>query len=253
MQRRTLVVGNWKMNGLKADGLALAANIVERAKAETPHSDIAVCPPATLIDAVAGLLAGTIIAVGAQDCHADAKGAHTGDLAAAMIKDLGARYVILGHSERRKDHAETDAQVRAKAEAAHAAGLIAIICVGETEAERKAGRTLEVVKTQFENSLPAAATPANTVIAYEPVWAIGTGVTATTEQVAEVHADVRRLAAAKLGADAASQLLILYGGSVNPKNSGELLALVDVDGGLVGGCSLKPDEFWAIIQSGKQA
>jgi len=234
------------MNGLKADGVALAEGVAAKLGAPAPAVDLLVCPPSTLIDRVAGALAGSAVAVGGQDCHAATSGAHTGDIAAAMLRDLGAAYVILGHSERRTDHGETDAQVRAKAAAAHAAGLVAIICIGETEAERDAGSTLAVVGRQFAGSLPDGAGPDNTVIAYEPVWAIGTGRTPTIAEVAEVHAAIRAQAAGLLGAAAAERLRILYGGSMKPSNARELLALTDVDGGLIGGASLKVEDFWAI-------
>lgn len=249
MARRPLIAGNWKMNGLKADGIALAKGLAAKLKAEPPKADMLVCPPATLVDSVAQAVAGSGLAVGGQDCHADKSGAHTGDVAAVMLKDLGASHVILGHSERRADHGETDAQVRAKAVAAHTAGLVAIICVGETEAERDAGQTLAVVGRQFAGSVPEGATAANTVIAYEPVWAIGTGRTPTIPEVAEVHAAIRGLAAKTLGAETAAALKILYGGSMKPSNAKELLALDDVDGGLIGGASLKVEDFWAIAQS----
>ncbi len=249
MARRPLIAGNWKMNGLKADGLALAEGIAAKLKAAPPPADLLVCPPATLIDALCRAVAGSGLAVGGQDCHAANSGAHTGDIAAPMLKDLGASHVIVGHSERRTDHRETNAQVQAKATAAHAAGLVAIICIGETEAERDAGRTLAVVGEQFDGSLPAGATADNTVIAYEPVWAIGTGRTPTTPEVVEVHAAIRALAGKRLGAAGADRLRILYGGSMKPSNAKELLALADVDGGLIGGASLKVEDFWAIAQS----
>jgi triosephosphate isomerase len=249
MARRPLIAGNWKMNGLKADGVALAQGVAAKIKASPVAADLLVCPPATLVDAVAQAVAGTGLAVGGQDCHADKSGAHTGDIAAPMLKNLGATSVIVGHSERRADHGETDAIVCAKAAAAHANGLVAIICIGETEAERDAGKTLAVVGTQFNGSVPEGSTPENTVIAYEPVWAIGTGRTPTLPEVAEVHAAIRGLAAKKLGAAAAAKLRILYGGSMKPSNAKELMALEDVDGGLIGGASLKVEDFWAIAQS----
>ena len=250
MSRRLLIAGNWKMNGLKADGVALAEGVAAELRAQPPAADLLVCPPATLVDRVSGALAGSGVAVGGQDCHAAVSGAHTGDVSAAMLRDLGATFVILGHSERRTDHRETDAQVRAKAAAAHGAGLVAIICIGETEAQRDAGQTLAVVGSQFEGSLPDGATPENTVIAYEPVWAIGTGRTPTTPEVAEVHAAIRALAARRLGGAAAEGLRILYGGSMKPSNAKELLALADVDGGLIGGASLKVADFLAIARAG---
>ncbi len=249
MARRPLIAGNWKMNCLKAEGVALAQGVAAKIAAEAPRCDMLVCPPAVLVDAVAQAVKGSALAVGGQDCHADKSGAHTGDIAAPMLKDLGASHVIVGHSERRADHGESNDVVRAKAAAAHAAGLVAVICIGETEAERDAGKTLAVVGDQFNGSLPDGANAVNTVIAYEPVWAIGTGRTPTTAEVADVHGAIRKLAAAKLGADAAAALKILYGGSMKPSNARELLALEDVDGGLIGGASLKVEDFWAIAQS----
>jgi triosephosphate isomerase len=252
--RRTLIAGNWKMNGLKADGLALAQGLADKLKAgPAPACDLLVCPPTTLVglvaQAVAQAEAGSALAVGGQDCHAKASGAHTGDTAAAALADLGCRYVIVGHSERRTDHAETDAVVKAKAEAALAAGLIAIVCIGETLAQRDAGQTITVNRSQLVGSLPEGATPENTVIAYEPVWAIGTGRVATPAQAQEVHAAIRAELTAKLGGAAAGKMRILYGGSMKPDNAKELLALPDVDGGLIGGASLKVADFWAIAQS----
>ena len=232
MARRKLIAGNWKMNGLRADGTALAADVAARLKAAgTARYDILVCPPFTLIPLVLDAIAGSGVAVGGQDCHMQVKGAHTGDTSAAMLKDLGCSHVIVGHSERRTNHAETDAVVKAKAEAAVAAGLVAIVCIGETLDERDAGKTLEINRRQLLGSLPEAATAANTVIAYEPVWAIGTGRTATPEQAQEVHAMIRAELVAKLGAAIANGMRVLYGGSMNPKNAKELLALPDIDGG----------------------
>jgi triosephosphate isomerase len=249
MARRPLIAGNWKMNGLQADGVALAKAIAAKIGENPLGADLLVCPPSTLVDRVAQSVAGSGLAVGGQDCHSEKSGAHTGDIAASMLKDLGASHVILGHSERRADHGETSAQVKAKATAAHAAGLVAIICVGETEAERDGGRTLAVVEAQFGGSIPEGATPENTVIAYEPVWAIGTGRTPTLAEVAEVHKTIRLLAEKAFGVDAAARLLILYGGSMKPSNAKDLLAIADVDGGLIGGASLKAEDFLAIAQS----
>jgi triosephosphate isomerase len=251
MARRPLIAGNWKMNGLKADGVALVKALAEKIKENPPAVDLLVCPPATLVDRVAQAAAGSGLAVGGQDCHGEKSGAHTGDIAAAMLQDLGASHVIVGHSERRSDHGETSAQVRAKAAAAHAAGLVAIICLGETEAERDGGRTLAVVEAQFGGSVPEGATPENTVIAYEPVWAIGTGRTPSIAEVADVHRTIRELAEKALGSAAAARLRILYGGSMKPSNAKELLALADVDGGLIGGASLKAEDFWAIAESAR--
>jgi triosephosphate isomerase len=246
--RRKLIAGNWKMNGLRADGLALARGVAEKLRgAGTVPFDLLVCPPSTLIAAVAEAVAGSGVAVGGQDCHAKVSGAHTGDLSATMIADAGGGFVIVGHSERRADHAESDAVVQAKAAAAHAAGLVAIICVGETLAQREAGQAGAVVGAQLAGSIPAGATATNTVVAYEPVWAIGTGRNATPADVAEIHALIRADLVARL--ESGDAVRILYGGSVKPSNAGELMAVPDVDGALVGGASLKVDDFWGIAAS----
>jgi triosephosphate isomerase len=248
--RRPLIAGNWKMNGLKKDGVALAKALAGRMRKKKRWPfDMLVCPPFTLLALVGPALKGSGIKLGAQDCHAKEKGAHTGDTAAPMLKDLGCAFVIVGHSERRTNHHEGDALVKAKAEAALAAGLNVIVCIGETEAERDAGQTMEVNKRQLLGSLPTGATSKNTVIAYEPVWAIGTGRTATPAQAQEVHALIRRQLAARLGPNEAQAMRILYGGSMNAANAKELLAQPDVDGGLIGGASLKAEDFWTIAQS----
>lgn len=236
--RRPLVAGNWKMNGLAADGLALA-----RSLAAVPEgaAELLVCPPATLLAPVASVLSGSRIALGGQDCHAEEAGAHTGDISAAMLVDAGCSHVIAGHSERRAGHGESDAIVRAKAGAAHRAGLVAIVCVGETAEERDAGRAEAVVAASLLGSLPEGARPENTVVAYEPVWAIGTGRTPTVDEVIAVHAALR----AALGERGAGTR-ILYGGSVKPDNASALLAPYDVDGALVGGASLSATDFLAI-------
>jgi len=250
MARRPLIAGNWKMNGRKADGIALAAGLAEKMKASKSHSfDMLICPPATLLSDVAKAVAGTGIAVGGQDCHMKESGAHTGDISAAMLSDLGCSAVLVGHSERRTDHAETDEIVKAKAAAAHKAGLLAVICVGETLAQRDAGQTIAVNKSQINGSLPEGTTADNTVIAYEPVWAIGTGRVATPAQAQEVHAAIRAELAVKLGPGAASAMRILYGGSMKPDNAAELVSQTDIDGGLIGGASLKVADFWAIAES----
>ncbi|WP_027243663.1 triose-phosphate isomerase [Leisingera daeponensis] len=242
--RRKLAAGNWKMNGTGA-ALAELAALAESHPA--PAADILICPPATLLSRAAEAARG--IAIGGQDCHAKASGAHTGDLSAAMLKDAGASAVILGHSERRADHGETDAQVCAKAEAAISEGLTAVICIGETLAEREAGNTLNVAGTQLAGSVPANATGANTVIAYEPVWAIGTGKVPTLEQIAEVHDFLRAELTARFGADTADSIRLLYGGSVKPSNAAEIFAVSNVDGALVGGASLKAADFSPIISA----
>ena len=238
---RPLIAGNWKMNGLRQAGRGLARDVAERARTSRLACDVAVCPPATLLSVIAEAVEGSPVALGGQDCHADPSGAHTGDLSAEMLADIGCRYVIVGHSERRADHGETDAIVQKKAAAAHRAKLIAIICIGETLAERDAGSTIAVVTRQLACSLPAGASAANTIIAYEPVWAIGTGRTATAAQIAEVHAKIR--------ADGPAGTRILYGGSVNAKNAREILGVANVNGALVGGASLKADDFWTIVCS----
>ncbi|NMM44010.1 triose-phosphate isomerase [Rhodospirillaceae bacterium KN72] len=248
MSRTPLIAGNWKMNGLLADGTALATAV---AQGDASGCEILVCPPATLIHAVAQALKGSTVKLGGQDCHAAEKGAHTGDVSAAMLKDLRCSHVILGHSERRQDHGETDAQVSEKALAAYAAGLVAVICVGETEAERDAGDTMKVISAQLDGSVPKGATAENTVIAYEPVWAIGTGRTPTAEEANAVHVHIRAHLSGGLGADTASGMRILYGGSMKPGNAAELLAQSDIDGGLIGGAALKADDFLAIAAASK--
>jgi triosephosphate isomerase (TIM) len=239
-----LIAGNWKMNGQRADGLALARDLARRSAAERPAAALLVCPPFTLLTAVADAIAGSPIALGGQDCHTRPQGAHTGDVGAPMLRDAGCSYVILGHSERRTDHHETDALIRAKVKAAREAGLVAILCVGETAQERDAGRALEVVARQLAGSLPDGLTAAQIVIAYEPVWAIGTGRTPTVDDVAAVHAHIRAELQGKIAAP--REVRLLYGGSVKPGNARELLHVANVDGALVGGASLKATEFLAI-------
>lgn len=241
--RRKLAAGNWKMNGLTAD-LAEAEALSDAHP--DPTCEVLLCTPATLLSRVSDVLIGTRVALGGQDCHSARSGAHTGDVSAEMLADAGASHVILGHSERRADHGETDAQVAAKARAAHAAGLTAVICLGETEGQRNAGDTLAVIAAQLAGSLPETATAANTVIAYEPVWAIGTGRTPTAEQIAEVHGFLRSRLTVTLP-DQAAGIRLLYGGSVKPGNAAEIFAIPEVDGALVGGASLKAADFSAII------
>ena len=243
-ERRPLVAGNWKMNGLRASLSELEA-VIAGVGPLAAKCDLLVCPPATLIAMFAWKTNGTKVAIGAQDCHPNASGAHTGDLSAEMLKDAGASAVIVGHSERRADHAETDALVRKKAEAARRAGLLAIVCVGETKAERDAGKTLEVVSRQIEGSVPDGATPSNMAIAYEPVWAIGTGLTPKPSDMTEVHRLIRERLVRRFGAGAAATR-ILYGGSVKPDNAASLLLAPECDGALVGGASLKATDFLAI-------
>ncbi|MBX2830972.1 MAG: triose-phosphate isomerase [Rhodospirillales bacterium] len=247
-QRRPLIAGNWKMNCLRADGLVLASALAAKAAEKgSLDCDVLVCPPATLLSEVVGTTHNSPVAVGGQDCHAATSGAHTGDIAAAMLADVGASYVLVGHSERRADHGESSTVIRQKAIAAHDAGLIAVVCVGETEQERDLGATLSVVNGQVAVSVPDGASAKNTVIAYEPVWAIGTGRTASVAEVAEVHAAIRAELVKRF--EDGNEFRILYGGSVKPSNAAELLAVVDVDGALVGGASLKVDDFWKIIET----
>ena len=239
---RQLIAGNWKMNGLSAEAAAIAGPLRE---ASGLVCDLLVCPPFTQIAAVAHILTGSPVAVGGQDCHVNDKGAHTGDISAAMLRDAGAAWVILGHSERRQDHHETDALVHAKSKAAVAAGLTPIVCVGETEAQRTASDHNKVVGGQLAGSLPAGFAG---VVAYEPVWAIGTGKTATEADVAAMHLFIRQTLVTLLG-QTGNDLRILYGGSVRPANAASLLAVPHVGGALVGGASLKADEFLGIARA----
>ncbi|MET3845800.1 triose-phosphate isomerase [Bradyrhizobium sp. OAE829] len=241
---RHLIAGNWKMNGLKSS-LAEFEAMREGAAAVAAKADLLVCPPASLIATLADKAKGSKLAVGAQDCHPKASGAHTGDLSAEMLADAGASAIIVGHSERRADHGETDALVRQKAEAAWRAGLTAIVCIGETQAQRDAGQTLEVCGGQLKGSLPDGSTSANLVVAYEPVWAIGTGLTPTAKDVEQVHAFIRGVLTDRFKAEG-SKIRILYGGSVKPSNAAELMAVANVNGALVGGASLKAADFLAI-------
>jgi triosephosphate isomerase len=239
-ERKQLVAGNWKMNGLRADGIALAGALA--ARAQPPHAcDLLVCPPTTLLIPIGKVLAGSRVALGGQDCHAAPSGACTGSISAEMLRDAGCSHVIVGHSERRHGCGESDADVRAKTLAAWRAGLVAILCVGETRAEREAGRAVDIVSGQLAGSVPDGAAADMLVIAYEPVWAIGTGLTPTNVDIAQIHAAIR--------GRIPSGTRILYGGSVNPKNAAEILALADVDGALVGGASLKAEDFWTIAQA----
>jgi len=240
---RPFVAGNWKMNGLRSSAAEII-RIVQGAGALTAV-DLMVCPPATLLGLFAAIVEGSAVRLGAQDCHTESHGAFTGDVSAEMLKDAGASAVIVGHSERRTYHKETDADVRAKALAARRAGLCAIVCVGETRAERENGHALAVVRTQLDGSVPDGAMAGNLVVAYEPVWAIGSGLTPTPTDVAEMHGSIRRLLRLRF-ADEGAGMRILYGGSVKPSNAKELLGVADVDGALVGGASLKADEFLAI-------
>jgi triosephosphate isomerase len=241
---RPLIAGNWKMNGLNSSRAEFDA-MREGAAAVAAKADLLVCPPATLIAGFAERARGSKLAVGAQDCHPKPSGAHTGDLSAEMLADSGASAIIVGHSERRADHGETDAIVRQKAEAAWRAGVVAIVCIGETQAQRDGGQTLDVCAGQLKGSLPDGATSANLVVAYEPVWAIGTGLTPTAADVEQVHGFIRGVLTVRFNAEG-GRIRILYGGSVKPSNAAELMAVANVNGALVGGASLKAADFLAI-------
>ncbi len=245
---RPLVAGNWKMNGVRA-ALAEAQAVQTRMSdpAFKAAVDVMLCPPATLVLPLAQASSGSKLRIGGQDCHTAVSGAHTGDISAEMLKDAGAVAVIVGHSERRADHAELDSTVQAKAAAAHRAGLTAIVCVGETAGQRHSGLTLDVVGRQLKGSLPKGATAANTIIAYEPVWAIGTGLTPTAADVAGVHKFMREALAGLCSAQEAANMRLLYGGSVKASNAKELMGIAHVNGALVGGASLKADDFLGII------
>jgi triosephosphate isomerase len=244
---RPLITGNWKMNGLKASASELG-QMIAGANGPAQKADLLICPPATLVLAFAGAVQGSPLRIGAQDCHPKPSGAHTGDISAEMVADAGATAIIVGHSERRADHGETDALVRQKAEAAWRAALIAIVCVGETQDQRDAGETLEVVGRQLAGSLPDSATAANLVVAYEPVWAIGTGRTPTSQDVQEVHGFIRDQLTQRFSGEG-NRIRILYGGSVKPSNAAELLAVSNVNGALIGGASLKAADFLGIAQA----
>ena len=246
--RRPLVADNWKMNGLSASLAEIAALCDQLGKPGDPGCDVMVCPPATLIGQLAGLVGERQVPllVGAQDCHSQQNGAHTGDIAAEMLADAGVGAVIVGHSERRQTYGEGDALVREKASAAHRAGLIAIICIGETAEERDAGRAEQIVSSQLIGSLPPDSDGANTVLAYEPVWAIGTGRTPSRDDIEVMHGVIRRRVATIVGVEA-GYMRMLYGGSVKPDNAEELLSADDVDGALVGGASLKAVDLWGIV------
>lgn len=246
---RPLVAGNWKMNGLKAE-LAIAADVAKGYAPELKGKvDLAICPPASLLYLASAALVGTRIATGGQDCSMQEAGAFTGEISAAMLADAGATYAIVGHSERRTLHGETSATVKAKAEAAQKALLVPIVCVGETREEREAGKALAIVRKQIRGSVPAGASAATLVVAYEPVWAIGTGLTPTPQDVAEMHEAIRAELGKLLGKPAAAGVRLLYGGSVKPSNAGELMNVANVDGALVGGASLKAEDFLAIAKA----
>ena len=253
MSATKLIVGNWKMNGLLSDSRARAQQLGSAVAAlENAGFDMVLCPPATMIGAVADVLAGSSVQYGGQDCHTEINGAFTGNISAAMLKDLGCTHVIVGHSERLQSQGEVSALIAEKAAAAHAAGLVAIICVGETDEERSAGKADGVVAAQLAESLPLSATAENTAVAYEPVWAIGTGKTASTADIENMHAHIRAEVNARL-LDGSAGLKLLYGGSVKAANAGEILHLKNVDGVLVGGASLVADDFIAIAKASASA
>jgi triosephosphate isomerase len=244
---RPLIAGNWKMNGLKASAGEFEA-MLAGAPEVAGRADLLVCPPATLIAAFAERARGSkTLSVGAQDCHPKPSGAHTGDISAEMLADAGASAIIVGHSERRADHSESDVLVRQKAQAVWRAGLTAIICLGETQQHRDAGQTLDICRGQLTNSLPDGSNSSNLVVAYEPVWAIGTGLTPTVEDVEQIHKFIRELLIARFSGEGA-RIRILYGGSVKPSNAAELMAVANVNGALVGGASLKAADFLAIAR-----
>jgi triosephosphate isomerase len=248
MTRRPLVAGNWKMNGLAASLPELMAISGGYSAALKAKADFLICPPATLIREASVQVAGTGVLIGGQDCHGKASGAHTGDISAEMLKDVGASYVIVGHSERRADHSESDAVVRAKAEAGLRVGLVIIVCVGERKEQREAGKAVAVVREQLAGSIPDAATAATLVVAYEPVWAIGTGLTPTKADVADMHKAIRETLSQRFGAEG-QNTRILYGGSVKPENARDLIIQPDVDGSLIGGASLKAKDFLGIAST----
>ncbi|QIE44526.1 triose-phosphate isomerase [Pseudohalocynthiibacter aestuariivivens] len=248
--RRKLAAGNWKMHGLLADLSQISALNADH---PDPATDILICPPTTLIVPACAASNGGAVQIGAQDCHARASGAFTGDLSAVMLKDAGATAVIVGHSERRDAHEESSEDVRAKSKAAHAAGLTAIICLGESLAQREAANTLDIIAGQLSISVPDTAVAANTVIAYEPCWAIGSGLTPTPAQIGEVHDFIRARLTTRFGEAEANGMRLLYGGSVKPGNAAEIFEVSNVDGALVGGASLKAEDFTPIINALKAA
>jgi triosephosphate isomerase (TIM) len=252
--RRLFVAGNWKMNLNRAQGVALAKAVVEQA-GKSPGVDVAICPPSVYLDAVGAAIAGSSVGLGAQNMFHEASGAFTGEISAAMLLDVGCKYVILGHSERRHVLKESDVEINKKVLAALAAGLTPIVCVGELLAQRESGQTGEIIEQQFSGSLAGLSEEQleTLVIAYEPVWAIGTGKVATPQQAEEVHLDLRKIIARRYNSQLAEQVRIQYGGSVNGKNAGELLAQPNIDGALVGGASLKSEEFASIVAAAARA
>jgi triosephosphate isomerase len=248
--RRKLAAGNWKMNGTRADLAQIEALMADH---PAPSVDLLICPPATLIQSASGLTGEHALMIGGQDCHAETSGAHTGDISAVQLKDAGARAVILGHSERREDHEENSEMVRAKARAAHQAGLMTVICLGESLAQREALNTLDIIGGQLSASVPDTATGENLVIAYEPIWAIGTGRIPTPDQIGEVHDFIRARLERRFGTGVGRSARLLYGGSVKPDNAATVFAVSNVDGALVGGASLTAQDFGPIITALEQA
>jgi triosephosphate isomerase (TIM) len=244
---RKLIAGNWKMNGLRADAEQFAATLSRRL-GKPPPCDLLICPPAPLIEIMRTALRGAAVALGGQDCHAAVKGAHTGDVSAALLADVGCSHVIVGHSERRAAHHETDAEVAAKAAAAQAAGLVPLVCLGESAEQRQRGETLDVVARQLAGSLGPDIVPARCVVAYEPIWAIGTGAVPTPDEIGQVHGHLRARLTERFGA-AGATIRLLYGGSAKSDNAAAILRIAAVDGLLVGGASLRADDFWAICAS----
>ncbi len=244
---RPLIAGNWKMNNLRSEAATLVAGLMEQRAEQDPGCDMLVCPPFVSIRPVGDLIENSPIALGGQDCHSETAGAHTGDVSATMLADAGCEFVIVGHSERRANHHENDELIASKAKAAISNGLTVVVCVGETLEQRNAEKTLSIVENQVTNAVPDNATAKNTVVAYEPVWAIGTGLTPTIEQIAEVHDHICGLLTASF--TDGEEFRLLYGGSMNPGNAREILAVENVNGGLVGGASLKVEDFWAICTS----
>ena len=252
MSNYTLIAGNWKMNGLRQEAHALANAISEAYFQIKPKNmDVLICPPATLLSELGSLIEGSGVLLGAQDCHSEEKGAHTGDISAFMLENIGCRYVIVGHSERRCDHGETNELVCEKARAAHKASLIPIICIGESEGQKNDGKTFEVLEKQIIHSVPKDFVAKDFVLAYEPIWAIGTGRTPLAKEVEETHQYIRRQLSSHLKDGA--HVRLLYGGSVKPNNAKEFLSLENVNGALVGGASLKADDFWQIILAGSES
>lgn len=249
MTRKIVIAGNWKMNGTIEDSKVRVDGIKEFLRNSKKDAEVVVCVPFTLLGNVVTNAKGSNIHVGAQDCHFNKSGAYTGDVSSSMVKEIGCSHVILGHSERRANHHETNEVVKSKVSSAIENKLIAILCVGESLEEKQSGKTIDVVQEQIKNSLSDTSNTENTIIAYEPIWAIGTGLTPTTEEIANVHADIRKFLASLKGDDFANKMRILYGGSLNPSNAKEILSIVDVDGGLIGGASLKAEDFCKIIDA----